>query len=136
MSDDELNDHKELERRAFLKGAAAIGGLTAAAGWASLAPPSAPLSLKDPDGERGKPKSRVLTLPDGGFAVAQKPELPVLGGRSDQGSEVPTVEATKVGLHEPVDRGAAVPATGLRSQLTAELGTGEASSLPVAVPAA
>jgi uncharacterized protein (DUF362 family) len=66
------HDHRRLERRAFLKGAALVSGLSAAAAYASLAPPSWPLSLNDPDGERGKPRPVVRRLPEGGFAV---PEL-------------------------------------------------------------
>jgi uncharacterized protein (DUF362 family) len=65
----ERASHTRLERRAFLKGAAVVGGVTAAAAWASLAPPSWPLSLKDVDGERGKPKSPARRLPENGFAV-------------------------------------------------------------------
>ena len=57
------------ERRRFLKHAGTITGATLAAGWAALAPAEWPLSLRDPDGERGKPRQRTLRLPAGGFAV-------------------------------------------------------------------
>ncbi len=72
MSDDR-DLHKQLERRALLRGMGAVAGLTAAAGWASLAPAGWPGSLKDPDGERGKPTVRRLTLPEGGYAVEARP---------------------------------------------------------------
>ena len=68
----------ELHRRGLLRGAAAAAGLGAAAGWAALAPPDWPGSLKDPDGERGKPRRRTLSLPEGGYAVAAAP-VPDLG---------------------------------------------------------
>ncbi|UCE03897.1 MAG: DUF362 domain-containing protein [Candidatus Latescibacterota bacterium] len=58
-----------LERRKFLKQAGTVAGLTLASGWAALAPPKWPLSLRDPDGERGKPRARTLHLPEGGFVV-------------------------------------------------------------------
>ncbi len=56
-------------RRRFLKQGGVVAGLTAGAGWAAMAPPGWPLSLRDPDGERGKPRSRALQLPKDGFAV-------------------------------------------------------------------
>jgi uncharacterized protein (DUF362 family) len=85
----ENNDSKEVkeakaqqadaERRAFLKqlGAAAIVAL--GSGWAALAPPEWPFSLRDPDGERGKPKVDIITLPEGGFGVEESSVLPTLG---------------------------------------------------------
>jgi len=71
--------HTNAERRAFLKqlGAAAIVAL--GAGWAALAPPNWPLSLRDPDGERGKPELNIFKLPEGGFRVEDSSVLPVLG---------------------------------------------------------
>lgn len=66
--EDELA-HRLAERRRFLKSAGLATGLAATAGWAALAPPEWPLSLKDPDGERGKPKRRRLSLPERGFRV-------------------------------------------------------------------
>lgn len=67
------------DRRRFLKQVGAAAGLAAGAGWAALAPPSWPLSLRDPDGERGKPHSSALRLPKNGFAVDAAPHLPQLG---------------------------------------------------------
>lgn len=66
-------------RRRFLRHAGVIGGLSAGAGWAALAPPEWPLSLADPDGERGKPRARLHQLPRGGFAVADAPLAAELG---------------------------------------------------------
>jgi uncharacterized protein (DUF362 family) len=63
------DQHRAIERRTFLKQAGAVAGLAAAAGWAALAPPRWPLSLKDPDGEHAKPKQRTLHLPEGGYAI-------------------------------------------------------------------
>lgn len=57
------------DRRRFLKQAGTVAGLSLGAGWAALAPPEWPLSLRDPDGERGKPRAGVLRLPPNGFAV-------------------------------------------------------------------
>jgi len=62
-------EHRAIERRTFLKQAGAVAGLAAAAGWAALAPARWPLSLRDRDGERAKPKPRTLNLPAGGFAL-------------------------------------------------------------------
>lgn len=60
---------RSIGRRHFVKSAGLVTGVAATAGWAALAPPGWPLSLKDPDGERGKPKRRRLTLPENGFRV-------------------------------------------------------------------
>jgi uncharacterized protein (DUF362 family) len=68
-----------VSRRRLLSQAGAVAGLSAAAGYVSLAPPSWPLSLRDPDGERGKPRAQALRLPEGGFAVDAAPQLPTLG---------------------------------------------------------
>lgn len=67
------------DRRRFLKQLGTVAGLGLGAGWASLAPPSWPLSLRDPDGERGKPKTKLLRLPENGFAVEASSVLPHLG---------------------------------------------------------
>jgi uncharacterized protein (DUF362 family) len=67
------------ERRAFLKQAGITALLAAGAGWATFAPSRWPLSLRDPDGERGKPRKKLLRLPEGGFAVAPSSTLPALG---------------------------------------------------------
>jgi len=71
--------HARIERRTMLRQTLAIGGACAAAGWASLAPPSWPLSLRDPDGERGKPAIPVRRLPQGGFRVPDAPSIADLG---------------------------------------------------------
>lgn len=64
--------HGRAGRRRFIKQAAWVTGLSAAAGYAALAPPGFPLSLRDPDGERGKAPPELMRLPDGGYVV---PEL-------------------------------------------------------------
>jgi uncharacterized protein (DUF362 family) len=71
--------HGRVERRQFLRQASVVGGACAAAGWASLAPAGWPLSLKDPDGERGKPRPVIRTLPEGGYAVPAAPSVADLG---------------------------------------------------------
>lgn len=76
---EQRRQHERLERRSLLKHALAVGGACAAAGWVSLAPPGWPLSLRDPDGERGKPQSPVRRLPAGGFAVPDAPSVADLG---------------------------------------------------------
>jgi uncharacterized protein (DUF362 family) len=68
-----------LPRRQFLARAGGLSALAAASGWAALAPPHWPLSLRDPDGERGKPPRHVLRLPEGGYAVAPSATAPALG---------------------------------------------------------
>jgi uncharacterized protein (DUF362 family) len=67
------------ERRKFLVQAGAVAAATVGAGYVSLAPARWPLSLKDPDGERGKPRQPTLQLPPGGFGIAPSPVLPYLG---------------------------------------------------------
>lgn len=67
---DDLAAQRRLERRKFLKQAGAVAGLTLAAGWGALAPARWPLSLRDGDGERGKPRRRSVHLPEGGFALS------------------------------------------------------------------
>ncbi len=67
------------DRRRLLKGLGAVAGLSLGAGYAALAPPGWPGSLRDPDGERGKPRPRALRLPEGGFAVEPSGVLPLLG---------------------------------------------------------
>jgi uncharacterized protein (DUF362 family) len=71
--------HEALERRAFLKQLGAVGLLALGSGWAALAPAGWPFSLRDPDGERGKPRPDIFTLPENGFAVAPSSVLPVMG---------------------------------------------------------
>ncbi|MEL6339904.1 MAG: DUF362 domain-containing protein [Myxococcota bacterium] len=70
---------RPLRRRTFIKQAAAISGVAATTGYTSLAPTSWPLSLRDPDGERGKPRPNIIRLPDGGFAVEATSTDAVLG---------------------------------------------------------
>src|SRR5687768_16651329 len=95
------------ERRKFLLQAGAVAAATAGAGYVSLAPPRWPLSLKDPDGERGKPVVPTLTLPRGGFAVAPSPVLPYLGVA--HGARVPAMVRAAVdaigGIGRFVQRG-------------------------------
>lgn len=67
------------DRRRFLKQAATVAGVSLGAAYASLAPKSWPLSLRDEDGERGKPRLKSLRLPEGGYAVAASNVLPLLG---------------------------------------------------------
>ena len=68
-----------LPRRDFLRKVGTVSALAAAGAWSALAPPHWPLSLRDPDGERGKPERKLLRLPEGGFAVAASSTLPALG---------------------------------------------------------
>ncbi len=72
-------EHALAERRAFLKQAGIVGGLAIGASWAALAPPTWPLSLADPDGERGKNRPAIHRLPDKGFAVEKHATAAVLG---------------------------------------------------------
>jgi uncharacterized protein (DUF362 family) len=105
MSDDPaLADER---RRRFLKQAAAVGAATLGAGYVSLAPARWPLSLRDPDGERGKPVVPTLRLPEKGFAVAPSPTLAHLGVA--RGSRVPAMVRAAVdaigGIGRFVSRG-------------------------------
>lgn len=65
-------EHALWRRRRFLRQASLVGGASALAAWSGLAPPGYPLSLRDPDGERGKPVQRVRRLPEGGYAVPER----------------------------------------------------------------
>lgn len=78
-ADDQLLQAQHVRRRTFLKQAGLVAGLAAGAGWAALSPPGWPLSLRDPDGERGKPRREVLRLPENGYAVASSATASVLG---------------------------------------------------------
>jgi uncharacterized protein (DUF362 family) len=78
-AEEDLLEHRRQERRRFFRQAGVIAGATLGAGYLSAAPPGWPLSLRDPDGERGKPRLPVLRLPEGGFAVPPSPTLPYLG---------------------------------------------------------
>lgn len=75
----EQQAHRQVRRRTFLKQAGVAAGLAAGAGWAAMAPAHWPLSLKDPDGERGKPRREVLRLPDSGYAAPASATAAVLG---------------------------------------------------------
>ncbi|MFN7953762.1 MAG: DUF362 domain-containing protein [bacterium] len=66
-------------RRRFLRQVSVVAGVSAAAGWAALAPPNQPFSLRDPDGERGKPARKSVRLKEGGFAVDASPTAARLG---------------------------------------------------------
>jgi len=88
-SDAAWQAHRAAERRKFLKQAGAFAGLATVAGWAALAPSRWPLSFKDLDGERGKPRPKTLKLPDGGFAVQPVSTYPHLGVA--RGSDVPAM---------------------------------------------
>ena len=71
-----------LPRREFLRRVGTVSALAAAAGWGALA-------LRDPDGERGKPKRNLLRLPEGGYAVAPSAVLPTIGiARGDRIEEM------------------------------------------------
>jgi uncharacterized protein (DUF362 family) len=76
---EQQRQHQLLERRTLLKQAVGVGGACAAAGWLSLAPAGWPLSLRDADGERGKPRATVRQLPQGGFVVPDAPSVADLG---------------------------------------------------------
>ncbi|MBK6846377.1 MAG: DUF362 domain-containing protein [Proteobacteria bacterium] len=73
------DEARAAERRAFLKQAGAAVGLAALWGWTTLAPARWPLSLRDPDGERGRPRPRARRLPAGGFALAAPATAAQLG---------------------------------------------------------
>jgi len=68
--DQDEGRHRLTERRLFLKQAGTVTLMALGSGWMALAPADWPLSLRDADGERGKPRRRVRRLPEGGFAVA------------------------------------------------------------------
>ena len=79
QSNHRLDELESVRRRRFLRQAGAVAGLGVAAGWAALAPPKWPLSLRDPDGERGKPQPFEVRLPEGGYAVELSKTASVLG---------------------------------------------------------
>jgi len=76
---DEGDRLEDAERRAFLKQLGAAGILALGAGWVSLAPSDWPLSLRDLDGERGKPKVKIIRLPEDGFPAEPSAVQPVMG---------------------------------------------------------
>jgi len=65
----EREEVERLRRREFLRHAGITCAAAAGASWLALAPHDWPLSLSDPDGEVGKPKPRIITLPKSGYAV-------------------------------------------------------------------
>jgi uncharacterized protein (DUF362 family) len=70
MSESDEDAYRREQRRRFLKHAGAAAALSAGASWLALAPPGAPLSLRDPDGEGGKPRGETIELPKNGYQVA------------------------------------------------------------------
>ncbi len=106
----EANARGELadrSRRRFVRQASIVGAASLGAGWASLAPPDWPLSLRDPDGERGKPKTSAMTLPAGGFVVAPQPGAADLG--IAHGKDIPAMLKAAVhaigGIERFIDQG-------------------------------
>jgi len=85
----ELEAHQRQERRRFLIQAGSLAGLTLASGWAALAPARWPGSLRDPDGERGKPRRRTIRLPEGGYAVPASATAATIGVA--RGSDIPAM---------------------------------------------
>jgi uncharacterized protein (DUF362 family) len=73
------DQHVDAERRAFLKQLGAAGVLALGAGWAALAPSDWPLSLRDLDGERGKPRLDLIRLPENGYRPDPSAVHPVMG---------------------------------------------------------
>ena len=70
--DSELVEHQHMRRRELLKSGAAVVGLAGIAGVGTLA-------LRDPDGERGKPKVSLKSLPENGYAVEPQATAAALG---------------------------------------------------------
>ena len=77
--EEQRDRHVDAERRAFLKQLGAAGVLALGAGWAALAPSDWPLSLRDPDGERGKPGLNLIRLPENGYRPEPSAVQPVMG---------------------------------------------------------
>ncbi len=77
-----LQTHKAAERRNFLKQAGMVAGAAAGAGAGAFL-------LHDPTGEDGKPKPKILRLPEGGFAVEKPSTAADLGVA--RGSRVPAM---------------------------------------------
>lgn len=70
-----------MDRRTFFRRAAAVGGITGAAGYAAFAPEKAPLSMRDDTGLRSVPEVTPFTLDP--FTVEKPQHAPDIGiGRS------------------------------------------------------
>jgi hypothetical protein len=70
------------DRRRLLKGLGAVAGLSLGAGYLSLAPKEWPLSLRDPDGERGKPRPKGLRLPEKASPSSPRTSSPTSASRA------------------------------------------------------
>lgn len=66
------NELPKLKRREFLRQASVTGAVLIGAAYGVLAPPRWPGSLSDPDGELGKPRPKLIRLPDKGFVPENK----------------------------------------------------------------
>jgi len=100
MSDHD--EHRKLERRAFLKQAGMVALLASGATWSALAPAGAPFSLRDPDGERGKSKRKTIHLPENGYAVEASSVHSHLGVA--RGSDVDAMIRASVAAIGGIDR--------------------------------
>jgi uncharacterized protein (DUF362 family) len=103
----QLSRQRFEERRNLLRLGAVVGATTLGAGYVSLAPARWPLSLRDPDGEGGKPVIPTLRLPENGFAVPASSVLPHVGVA--RGDRVPAMVRAAVdaigGIGRFVQRG-------------------------------
>jgi len=98
----DLRDQKRLERRTFLKQAGIVSLAAVGASWAALAPSRWPLSLKDADGEEGKPRENLIRLPEGGYRVPALATAPVLG--IARGRDIAAMVRASVDLIGGIDR--------------------------------
>jgi uncharacterized protein (DUF362 family) len=101
-----MSEHDE-QRRRFLKHVAVAGGASLGATYFALAPSDWPGSLKDESGELGKPRPKVLTLPEKGYAVEPSSLAADLG--IARGNNVPALVRSAVdaigGIKRFVQRG-------------------------------
>ena len=87
-----------VSRRRFVQQASSALGLGAVASWAALAPPTWPGSLRDPDGERGKPRPRIFTLAEGGYVVPPPATAAAIGvARGEQTREMLAAAVDAIG---------------------------------------